>query len=686
MEEEVIIEIKLEQDEARKEAARLTAVLADQKKELADLRKAYRSGEKSAEEYGKEAFKLNNTIKDNSDALRQNTKEANAQNNSINALRASVSRLTKERNNVNTATTEGRKRFNELTSTIKSQTDQLKSLEGAAGDFRRNVGNYTEGVKTAFRETQIFGTSISQLEGLFKAARAQILLTTSSTKALRAALVATGIGAIVLALVGLVEAFRSTQRGADFFAKTLAPLAEIFESLIGFAQDLGTTLFEVLTESEGVIEIVSRRFAGFAQILEGIVELDFGKVQDGIAKTAEETEKFFSSAVERGNQIASIQIEIEKLETRLNFQRSIAANRESELQLIARDTNATIEERANALAEIRRLNQAIADTEGAILDQRIKLTEVQQQANDTSRQGEKELNDLRAQRIDLDTRVNTKARELLEIERSIAAEQATRFARRDEAEVGRIERLESQIEAEKEILQDGFNFEASIAAQRDAINKNSADLNAKFTAAEIKLEEKKKAAQIDTITAVSGALQTFGALAGEQSAAGKAIAIATSTIDTFVAINKTLASLPYPANLIASIGIGVQGFANVASIAGTPIGAAAAGGGTFYTRGKTMMMVGDNPGGVEKVTVTPISGRGKTTVNPKSGLIKAAGGATVISSPANTASSNFQNSTRQFERFSRSAMDLAKRPMQVAVTDINRVQGEVSVRETRARN
>ena len=49
----------------------------------------------------------------------------------------------------------------------------------------------------------------------------------------------------------------------------------------------------------------------------------------------------------------------------------------------------------------------------------------------------------------------------------------------------------------------------------------------------------------------------------------------------------------------------LSAFAQVKSI----IGGAAAGGGTFYTNGPTMLLVGDNPNGRERVTVEPIETR-----------------------------------------------------------------------------
>lgn len=54
----------------------------------------------------------------------------------------------------------------------------------------------------------------------------------------------------------------------------------------------------------------------------------------------------------------------------------------------------------------------------------------------------------------------------------------------------------------------------------------------------------------------------------------------------------------------------------------------AAGGGTFMTKGRTHLTVGDNPGGRELVTVTPLSGRGRS--HASGNLIALAGGGQVV--------------------------------------------------------
>lgn len=84
------------------------------------------------------------------------------------------------------------------------------------------------------------------------------------------------------------------------------------------------------------------------------------------------------------------------------------------------------------------------------------------------------------------------------------------------------------------------------------------------------------------------------------------------------AINATLGIFGY--GLSGNTGAGIVKL-------GTPT-VAAAGGARFVTRGPTTLTVGDNPGGVEAVSVVPISGVGRTTVNGQS--VHMAGGGTAL--------------------------------------------------------
>jgi hypothetical protein len=58
----------------------------------------------------------------------------------------------------------------------------------------------------------------------------------------------------------------------------------------------------------------------------------------------------------------------------------------------------------------------------------------------------------------------------------------------------------------------------------------------------------------------------------ELSAIGKAAAIRNAIMDAYAAINKTMASVPFPMNIIASAAVGASAFANVAAIQGVAHG------------------------------------------------------------------------------------------------------------------
>jgi hypothetical protein len=95
-----------------------------------------------------------------------------------------------------------------------------------------------------------------------------------------------------------------------------------------------------------------------------------------------------------------------------------------------------------------------------------------------------------------------------------------------------------------------------------------------------------------------------------------------------------------------------------------------------------MLMVGDNPGGVERVTVQPLSGKGITSVDPGSGLIRLAGGGTVTADGGMVV----RNAAQQMKGNGVTAEQvmemISKLPAPVvAVTDINTGQNQVRVIE-----
>lgn len=105
-------------------------------------------------------------------------------------------------------------------------------------------------------------------------------------------------------------------------------------------------------------------------------------------------------------------------------------------------------------------------------------------------------------------------------------------------------------------------YEAELAAQLDFYNKKREN-DIDYADFKKELDQQTYSAYADLLTA---SFELAATLAGENAEAQKAFASFQAIIQAYLAIQNTLASVPYPANVIAAAAIGVQAFANVVKI------------------------------------------------------------------------------------------------------------------------
>jgi hypothetical protein len=182
-----------------------------------------------------------------------------------------------------------------------------------------------------------------------------------------------------------------------------------------------------------------------------------------------------------------------------------------------------------------------------------------------------------------------------------------------------------QEEAKKEVEEMEYihtesqkNILASMQEQKRKelqLTKDASDEKRKIAKEEadaiIELEEKKKKAREDALTALSGTFGQIADLFGEQTAAGKAAAIAQATIDTFLSAQKAYSAtvgIPVVGPVLAPINAGLAiaaGIKNIKSIASvkTPKGggdnssvpsASGFGGGGMQTQAPSFNVVGNS--------------------------------------------------------------------------------------------
>lgn len=212
------------------------------------------------------------------------------------------------------------------------------------------------------------------------------------------------------------------------------------------------------------------------------------------------------------------------------------------------------------------------------------------------------------------------------------------------------DRLNESSEREIEVILPKVKGKLDENAAIEVVN-NANKKQAAFTANYVANEERKQAATEATIGTFGQLATTIALLAGRNKdlalagiALERATAISQIVSNTGIANAKAIAATPLTfgqpfvgintvsaaLSIATVLAQAVQSFGEVSK---------AAGGGKFMTKGPTLLMVGDNPGGVERVTVEPISGRGKTVVNGN--LAKMAGGGVLetqsVTGPINAA-------------------------------------------------
>lgn len=311
--------------------------------------------------------------------------------------------------------------------------DQAKVVKDSFGEVKNSSQQVVAGFKNVSSgaeegERTTIGFTMAQ-KAQAVATNVATTATNSASVALKAfkfALISTGIGAIIIALGSLISFLSTTQAGIDAVTSVTRPLQAVFQTLLGVIQNLGQSLFnafqnpkQVLTDlSNFVKQNLINRFTAFGKILQGIVELDFKKLSDGvlqastgvedltgkISKTANATGKVLTDALNKGKQIDQLTKQIENSEINLNKQRAIAEEKMIKLRLISKDTSINTEDRVKAQNEIVKLSEDEANRELSINVLKVKRLKIEQTLNDTSREGFKELSDLEAEGIKIRTK------------------------------------------------------------------------------------------------------------------------------------------------------------------------------------------------------------------------------------------------------------------------------------------
>lgn len=343
--------------------------------------------------------------------------------------------LAKIRDEINARTPEGALAIQKLNEKMDANNDFIKENSSSLEKQKINIGNYTDAINNSAVGTSIFGSKLNDLksineslkstisgakeelkkhadtirdftkgtEGMTNAQRASTIATNVGSGAMnlfKVALASTGVGLLVLALAGLIGYFTQTQSGIDKLNSVLQPLKAIFSALSGVVISFGGAIVDAFSNPkkamselfEFVKNNLINRFKAFGEILEGIINLDFKKVTNGvlqagtgvenltdkISNVAGKTSKFLEDSARKGKEIADLSKEINDLQLKYNANQVAVNDALDEQLLISKDSSKSFQERMKASKEIIRITEENGQQEAKILQLKLQQLQVEQ--------------------------------------------------------------------------------------------------------------------------------------------------------------------------------------------------------------------------------------------------------------------------------------------------------------------
>ena len=591
MEESIILAVEIDTKKALTQIDLLAQSVDEAKKNQEELNKQFKEGKISIDEYNQGTKENTKAIKSAETATKGLTSAVKAEENSITALSQKNKELIKERNSINTQTVEGANKIREINKQIDDNNQKIKENVSGLEKQRLNIGNYSSALEG------IGGSLKSVVPGLGGMSNG-IMGITAGAKAFTA----TPFGATLQIIAGLlsvlIEAFKGSEEGQRNLNKVTQVTTALFGALGDLLRDLGGLLIDAFKNpkqalmdlADFVRDNLVNRFKAFGVILEGIINLDFKQVANGVLQFGSGVENVIgkienvgkavtdvaNKALEQGNKVAKLQAEIEDLEDEANLRRAqndvkVAKLREDAIKQEGDAKRKTIEEAIALEKQSADFSINIAQKKVELAQAELAIATNKKEATDNLEDAEVALAQAQAVRYQATLKfekqleaLNDEARKKAELDAQYTEEA---IEARQDAELAA---LSNQLDAENEAIQEAAYKNAVDQLEIDAQLKKDLDAQQKafdFQAQQDREKEREKQKKDDLALAnfkkqvLFDGLDLVKQIAGENSKIGKAAALTQIAYETGQAIaGLTKNSEVNPANSVTFGGAGALQF------------------------------------------------------------------------------------------------------------------------------
>jgi hypothetical protein len=323
---------------------------------------------------------------------------------------------------------------------VKSLGDELEKVEkttkdAGSGGFLSGIEKVSPRAAGAIRGV---GSGIQGLVGGFKS--------------LRVAIMATGIGALVVVLGSLVAYFTKTKRGAELLERATAMLGAVVSTVTDAAAGFGETLVNAFNNPREAVanlwEAIKTNFVNrlkgvienakaFGRVLEGVFNMDWDEIKAGAEDFGRsliqistgldraQQDAFVDGLVEMGNQMKANAEAADKLtqanqrlrdnQRALNVETARSRADIKELNKIAEDTTKTYEERIAAAEKAGELEEQLMKRRLALAAENVRIIAAQNALSESTEEdldrladAEVELANIRMESMELQTTLQNK--------------------------------------------------------------------------------------------------------------------------------------------------------------------------------------------------------------------------------------------------------------------------------------
>ncbi len=350
-------------------------------------------------------------------------------------------------------------------------------------EVKSNIGDVSKDASSLAGEFKIMGVSLNSVKAGFKS-----VATTAkaSFATIKAGIISTGIGALLIAVTSLITYFTNTKRGADKLAQAFTAMGAVVDVLKDRLSKVG----------EAISFVFSGEFRKAGEALKGT----FAGITDEIKKEVAAMVALKKRTQELRD--ADMEFMVQKAATRQEIEKA---------RLNAEDETKSAAERLEALKKALELEEKTTKRELELAQERLAIQQQEMELSENSAEDEERLAQLKVELIEKETAsIKMRRRVVTEVnslENEIRAEEKARTDAKLAESAAKIKALEDEKKAADAL------YDAQIAQANNWLAKVEKDAQTEF---DLRMNLNK---------AIGSSIGALGNLMEEGSAASKALAL-----------------------------------------------------------------------------------------------------------------------------------------------------------------